>query len=248
MDLDRIAHPLRLAKGSHQSGSGKGCAMNVISYINGDTQVTDFPACSARPLAALVQCCNDLLAGPDGYLSPEHSVLALDLGWQTVGTADVADTVIHAWVAELLTNPTWGVIGYAKITAIKAITDIAELHRRTAWEAAERAARSAAHAIGPTSNAAAAQAVQAAYESTALIDTHRQAALRAVTGASPAGPFAGHRGQQDNAHCRTHPPCHPLVASSGRARQRRRHQLDSTPQDPAPRRGTRHEFLPPQPC
>jgi Protein of unknown function (DUF732) len=33
MDLDRITHPLRLANGSHQPGSGKGCAMNVISYI-----------------------------------------------------------------------------------------------------------------------------------------------------------------------------------------------------------------------
>jgi hypothetical protein len=36
--------------------------MNVISYINGDTHITDFPDCSARPLAAFVQVCNDLLA------------------------------------------------------------------------------------------------------------------------------------------------------------------------------------------
>jgi hypothetical protein len=101
MDLDRITHPLRLAKGSHQPGSGEGCAMNAIS-------------CSARPLAILVQSCNDLLAGLHGYsLSPEDSLLALELGWHTVGTADVADTVIHAWVAELLTNPTWGVVRYA---------------------------------------------------------------------------------------------------------------------------------------
>ena len=68
MDLDRIANPLRLARGSHQPGSGKGCAMNAISYINGDEQITDFPATSARPLASFVQLCNDLLAGPDGYL------------------------------------------------------------------------------------------------------------------------------------------------------------------------------------
>ena len=67
MNLDRITHPLRLAKGSHQPGSGKGCAMNVISYINGDARITDFPTCSARPLSLLVQSCNDLLAGPDGY-------------------------------------------------------------------------------------------------------------------------------------------------------------------------------------
>jgi hypothetical protein len=50
MDLDRITHALRLAKGSHQPGSGKGCAMKAISYISGDTQITDFPTTSARPL------------------------------------------------------------------------------------------------------------------------------------------------------------------------------------------------------
>ena len=75
MDLDRITNPLRLARGSHQPGSGKGCAMNVISYINGDEEISDFPATSARPLASFVQLCNDLLAGPDGYLSPENSLL-----------------------------------------------------------------------------------------------------------------------------------------------------------------------------
>jgi hypothetical protein len=35
MDLYRITHPLRLAKGSHRPGSGKGCATNVISNTNG---------------------------------------------------------------------------------------------------------------------------------------------------------------------------------------------------------------------
>ncbi|MFZ0906459.1 MAG: hypothetical protein WAN71_21825, partial [Mycobacterium sp.] len=99
--------------------------MNAISYTNGDELITDFPTCSARPLAILVQACNDQLAAPGGYLSPEHSVLALELAWQTVGTAGVADTVVHAWLAELLTNPVWGVIQYAKITAVKAILDIA---------------------------------------------------------------------------------------------------------------------------
>jgi hypothetical protein len=132
MNLDHIDHPLRLAKGSHQAGSGKGCAMNAISYISGDPEITDFPERSARPLAAFVQSCNDLLAGPDGYLSPENSLLALELGWETMGTADVADTVIHAWVAELLASPTWGVVRYVKNAAAKAIFDIAELHREAA--------------------------------------------------------------------------------------------------------------------
>jgi hypothetical protein len=191
MDLDRITHPLRLAKGSHQPGSGKGCAMNVISYTNGDARITDFPTCSARPLAALVQCCNDLLAGPDGYLSAENSLLALELGWQTVGTADVPHTVMHAWVAELLANPTWGVVRYAKLTAIKAILDTAELHRSaaagdmpsiTAWDAAGRSAIAATRGLSATSNGAGWHAVQAAYLATTLVDAHYRAALHAVTG------------------------------------------------------------------
>jgi len=168
--------------------------MNAISYINGDTQITDFPACSARPLAILVQSCNDLPAGPDGYyLSPENSLLALELGWQTVGTADVADTVIHAWLAELLTNPTWGVVRYAKLTAIKVIFDIAELHRNAAlgdmpswaaWKDADRAAPAAARALNPALNPAGQYAIQTAYQSTALVDTHQQASLDAVTGSA----------------------------------------------------------------
>jgi hypothetical protein len=182
MDLHRMTHPLRLAKGSHRPGSGKGCAMNVISYINGDARVTDFPACSARPLSLLVQSSNDLLAGPDGYLSPEHSVVVLDLAWQTVGTADIPDTVVHAWVAELLTNPVWGVLRYAKITAHKAILDIAELHRAAAsgdmppvadWDAAGRAAR----AVAATLSGAGMRAAEAAYQSTAFVDNDLLMAL-----------------------------------------------------------------------
>jgi hypothetical protein len=108
-----------------------------------------------------------------------------------VGTADVADSVIHAWVAELLTNSTWGVLRYANIGAIKAIIDIAQLHRNVAsghtppvaaWDAADRAARAAARAISRTSNPAGVYAVRAAYESTAIVDTHHQAALDAVIG------------------------------------------------------------------
>jgi hypothetical protein len=187
MDLDRITNPLRLARGSHQPGSGKGCAMNVISYINGDEQITDFPATSARPLASFVQLCNDLLAGPDGYLSPEDSLLVLDLGWLTVGTADVADTVMHIWVTKLLISPPWGVVRYAADAAADAITDIAELHRRLVpgdmppiaeWDSAARAARSASE----TSEGAELYAVRAAKQSTALVETDDWDTLDAVTG------------------------------------------------------------------
>jgi hypothetical protein len=148
-------------------------------------------------LAAFVQLCNDLLAGPDDYLSPENSLLALELGWQTVGTADVADTVIYAWVAELLASPVWGVVRYAKraaryakSAADKAVLDIAELHCAAAagdmppiaaWKAADRAARTACRATKPTVHIAGLYALRAAYQSTALVDTDRQATLDAVT-------------------------------------------------------------------
>jgi hypothetical protein len=221
MNLNRITHPLRLAKGSHQPGSGKGCAMNAISYINGDAQITDFPACSARPLAALVQSCNDLLAGPDGYLSPDNSLLALELGWQTVGTADVADSVIHAWVAELLTNSTWGVLRYANIGAIKAIIDIAQLHGSVAsghtppvaaWDAADRAARAAAPRhqpdLKPGRSVCRAGRIR--------IDRNRghppPSGARRRYRQRLARPHIGIRGQQEKPHRGAHPPRHPLLA------------------------------------
>ena len=162
IDLDRITHPLRLAKGSHEPGSGKGCAMNVISYINGDTMITDYPECSAKPLASLVQMINDHLAGSDGYLSPENSVIVLDLGWKTVGTAvDQSDAVHALWIAEVLSNPEWGVIRFADAAGAVAIRQMADLHRKSAageidfawvdyakqsaaWSAARSAAWSAA--------------------------------------------------------------------------------------------------------
>lgn len=187
MDLERITHPLRLARGSHQPGSGKGCAMNAISYVNGDAQVTDFPATSARPLAAFVQLCNDTLAGPDGYLSPADAVLVLDLGWLTVGTADVADTVVHTWVTKLLVSPPWGVVRYAEGAAAQAISDIAELHRTLApgdmpsiavWDRVARAARAACPAEpGPQK-----YAVRAAMQSTALVESDDWTTLDAVAG------------------------------------------------------------------
>jgi hypothetical protein len=191
MDLDRITHPLRLARGSHQAGSGRGCAMNAISYITGDVEITDYPECCARPLATIVQWCNDRLAGPDGYLSPEDSVVALELGWQTVRTADVGATVVHGWVAQLLTGPAWGVVWNANHAAAGAILDIADLHRRaaagdmppvSAWYAADRAGQAAVRALSRTAERSARCAVRAAYQSIALAGTSSPAKMDAVTG------------------------------------------------------------------
>jgi hypothetical protein len=61
--------------------------MNVISWENGDTEITDYPDCSDRVLAEMVQHVNDLLADPiTDLLSAEDSMTVLDLGHATVGT------------------------------------------------------------------------------------------------------------------------------------------------------------------
>ncbi len=162
--------------------------MNAISYIEGDEEVTDFPATSARPLASFVQQCNDLLAGPDGYLSPEDSIAVLDLGWLTVGTAEVAAAVVHSWVTKLLISPPWGVVRYADGAAAEAISTIAELRRRlapgdtppiAAWDSAARAARAISSALPVGAER---YAVRAAYQSTALVETDDWDTLDAVTG------------------------------------------------------------------
>lgn len=54
-----ITEPLRLAVGSHKPGSGAGCAMNVISWEQGDKEITDLPQCAATELARAVQFLND---------------------------------------------------------------------------------------------------------------------------------------------------------------------------------------------
>jgi hypothetical protein len=162
LDLDRITNPLRLASGSHQPGSGKGCAMNVISYINGDTKITDFPECSARPLARMVQVLNDALAGPDGFLSPASSLIVLDLGWMTVGTAGAPQPVVWRWLADLLTDPEHGVVKHARPDGAEAIRRVSALCVREAagdhvnvdeWRAAYAAAYDAAYAASTAAGA-----------------------------------------------------------------------------------------------
>ncbi|AIK69162.1 hypothetical protein PBI_HADES_55 [Mycobacterium phage Hades] len=193
IDLDRITHPLRLAEGSHQPGSGKGCAMNVISYINGDTKITDYPECSARPLAALVQMCNDQLAGPDGFLSPENSVLVLDLGWKTVGTAGVSDAVHALWIADMLDSPEWGAVRFADEVGAVAIREIADLHRQAAagqvpfaWAARSAARSGAESAAWSAARSAARYAAESAAESAARSAARYAAESGAESGAESA--------------------------------------------------------------
>ncbi|AGS82401.1 hypothetical protein PBI_REDNO2_102 [Mycobacterium phage Redno2] len=195
IDLDRITHPLRLAKGSHQPGSGKGCAMNVISYINGDTVITDYPKCSARPLARLVQQCNDELADSDGFLTPENGVLVLDLGWQTVGTADVPESVMLRWLRDILVDPVHGVVRHARPDGVAAISRVAELCARQAsgvevsgaeWRSAQVAAYDAYAAYATNAADAAAYAAANAANATNAADAAAYAAGVAAADAADA--------------------------------------------------------------
>lgn len=153
----------RLSAGAGD-GVNKMCAMQVVSWQNGDTKITDFPACSARPLARMVQIANDRLAGADGFLSPEDSVRVLDLGWRTVGTAGADDSVLWRWLHDLLVDPGHGVIRHADKRGREAIGRVAALLARKAngEDVDFTAAANAANAANAAANAAAAAAADAA--------------------------------------------------------------------------------------
>jgi hypothetical protein len=96
--------PLRLAVGSHKAGTGKGCAMNVISWEN-DVEITDYPGCADPMLARVVQVVNDTYcAHLDGYerLCPPCSQVVLALGHRTVGTKLHGEDQKRAYVRLLL--------------------------------------------------------------------------------------------------------------------------------------------------
>lgn len=106
-----LEQPLRLAVGTHRKGTGKGCAMNVISWENGDVEITDFPSCSDEFLATLVQWVNDgyCTHTTDSSLCPPCSVDVLALGHRTVGTNgasaelwyEIASTLCNEYSASL---------------------------------------------------------------------------------------------------------------------------------------------------
>ncbi|BBG01617.1 MULTISPECIES: hypothetical protein [Pseudonocardia] len=156
-------HPMRLAVGSHAAGSGRGCAMNVISYENGDTEITDYPACSAKPLARLVQSVNDnLCTHRDGdFLCPACSVTVLELGHATVGTGDFSQVTLRLWLRALLERIAPDAGG-----ARAAVLGVAELlgerePDRDALRSARKVAR--AYAAADAAYAADADAADAAY-------------------------------------------------------------------------------------
>ena len=206
-------HPLRLAVGSHAAGSGKGCAMNVVSYENGDTTITDMPACADPLLARIVQRVNDsICTHRDGdLLCPSCSVKVLALAHRTVGTGGLVDLDrrrVWVWVAadqaravlHLVTSPK----ALAAIEAAEAWADDPSAENRAnayaayaaaavayGANAAAYAAYDAAATTADSSLALAHRAVDRFYALTGLTehapDPERTAvALASMTGARPA--------------------------------------------------------------
>lgn len=112
IDWNRL-QPMRVATGSHSEGSEYGCAMNVVSYITGEKEITDYPQCSDDILARMVQLLNDTLGtlrgdslnvlhpvviGGAAYpgtfsgnlLTPEDAVEVVRIGCMTIGTKNIA--------------------------------------------------------------------------------------------------------------------------------------------------------------
>lgn len=54
----------QLAIGNNEQGTGRACIMNAISYLNGDTIITDTPGCVWTPLARMAQAVNDAVCQP----------------------------------------------------------------------------------------------------------------------------------------------------------------------------------------
>jgi hypothetical protein len=119
--------PPRLAVGSHTYSRAYGCAMNVMSWENGDTTISDMPDCTAEPLARTIHLVNDsycthtepssqggVFGGTVKLLCAPCSVNVLDLAHRTVGTTGTKEqTRRWGWLwAEQLLIGDHGVIRY----------------------------------------------------------------------------------------------------------------------------------------
>jgi hypothetical protein len=146
-----LEHPLRLAVGSHEAGSGKGCAMNVVSWESGDTMITDLPACADPMLARIVQRVNDTICRhrDSDLLCPACSMKVLDLAHRIVGsgTHPLIDLERHrVWVrvaadqARQVLHLTTAPEALAAIEAAERWCDgaVSAQHCRAAAAAAER--------------------------------------------------------------------------------------------------------------
>lgn len=109
--------PPRLAIGSHPGNTVYMCGMNVISWENGDTKITDYPTCSPKPLARMVQAindgyCNHVISEVDyegdvfSVLCAPCSIEVLRLAHRTVGQPRLTLGEGWQWVAAMFKDAT----------------------------------------------------------------------------------------------------------------------------------------------
>lgn len=113
MTATNFQAPPRLATGSHPESKTYMCAMNVISWENGDRLISDYPPCTPKPLARAIQTVNDsscahrkLVLDPDTLeyvriLCPPCSMTVLDAAHRTPGQPKLALPEAWQWVVEL---------------------------------------------------------------------------------------------------------------------------------------------------
>jgi hypothetical protein len=114
MTARQFDHPPRLAVGTHSTSKTFLCAMNIVSFVQGEKVISDTPSCTPRPLALMVQSVNDKYCthlvreeDPDtgctvSALCPPCSVKVLRLALRTVNLPQLTFQQGWQWVAHLL--------------------------------------------------------------------------------------------------------------------------------------------------
>ena len=203
--------PLRLAVGSHKAGSGRGCAMNVISWENGDSRISDMPDCTHPFLSRVVQRLNDSICEhrDSDLLCADCSVIVLGLAHRTVGTADAdpdgrvmvriaaeeAQRVAHMNSDPRVQAAIDAALAWADTPTYAAAAAAAAAAGRVVAYAATRATHAAAYAAyaaaGRVEQTAVADAAAAGrVEQTAVADAARAAYAAYATYAADAAAYA----------------------------------------------------------
>ncbi len=138
MSTTDFTAPPRLAVGNHPHSKTYMCAMNVISWENGDKHITDFPKCSPQPLARMVQMVNDTYCphtthepDPDTgrsvvVLCPSCSVKMLDLAHRTVRVPSPTDAGRWGWIADMLKSALDAAHHVAEVEVLRQALSVAE--------------------------------------------------------------------------------------------------------------------------
>ena len=182
-------HPLRLAVGSHQAGSGKGCLMNVISWENGDSVITDTPDCADPFLTTINQRLNDSICThrDSDLLCAACTQLVLPFGWASVGTAGVASKTDYVRLAVMAARD---VVHLNDDPRVLEAIEAAEEWIATGSNATARSATTYAYGAARAAAAHARAATAAAY---AASFAARSAAARSAAAACDDASFAAVR-------------------------------------------------------